>query len=116
MFPAVHIVLGTRDSYNQLAHQSFIFFDGTFELCECKLILSTVLGSVSGVIIPLTFLLSATKTSDAYFEYFSQITIQTGNVFAPEYILGDYDKAQQAGAKKVHSDLLCVMKFLISDF
>lgn len=96
LFPHLIIILGAPQARQLLLlYGQTIFVDGTFELCEGKLILTTLMISVEEVGVPVFFLLSESRSSKTYQYFLRQLVEFTENSYSPQNVLGDFEMALQ---------------------
>lgn len=74
--PCIHIVFASDRGLKILASSKWILIDGTFDLCEEKLILTTIMGVVNEKPIPCAYLLSDSKESSNYKKYMEVCTFR----------------------------------------
>lgn len=70
LHPTVHLVFSGDTGLHMLGKSDLAVVDGTFDLCEEKLILTTIMGEHDGVVIPGAHLLSDSKEEINYKWYF----------------------------------------------
>ncbi len=76
-----------------LARAKHFIVDGTFDLCEESLIVTTIMAYQHGVAIPCAWLLSDSKERENYKKFFEVIKVATGNRMNPESLLVDFEEA-----------------------
>jgi hypothetical protein len=96
IFPQISIILGAPEARQlfQLYGRT-VFVDGTFDLCEGKIILTTLMLLVDGIGVPVFFLLSENRSTKAYQYFLRQLVDFTENSYTPEHVVGDYETALQ---------------------
>jgi hypothetical protein len=102
LFPHINVIL-MADNARSLLQQygEILFIDGTFDICEQKLILTTVMMSVDGIGVPAAWLLSNSKTTDNYEAFFKCLSTIAENKLDPKFILCDYEIALREAPKRV---------------
>lgn len=68
--PTVHIAMVSDFGSDLLTKSNYVICDGTFNATECKLVLTTLFGFHEGVAIPCAYLLSDSKETDNYEEFY----------------------------------------------
>lgn len=102
LYPTICIILSTPTGLN-LLHQygQTLYVDGTFSICEEKLILTTIMVKVNEIGIPVTWMLSDSRSTANYKKYFKFITKKTENRLNPFVVLGDFEDALRQAAVSV---------------
>lgn len=75
--PGISIALAGDDALKILAESKYAIVDGTFELVELKLVLTTVMGYHDGIAVPCAYYLSELKTRESYLLFFRVCTSPT---------------------------------------
>ncbi len=73
LHPVLNIALASTWGLNVLSNCKHTIIDGTFELCEKKLILTTVMAYRDGIAVPCAYLLSNSKEQENYKAFFEVI-------------------------------------------
>lgn len=103
LHPSVRIVLAAREGLELLQNPNYsnmIMVDGTFNIAESGLVLTTVLLNINGLHIPAAWLLSNSQTAEDYTFFFRTLAERTNNLFAPSFALCDYELAMHGGLKR----------------
>jgi hypothetical protein len=64
LFPAINIVLASPVGLDHLARSATVYIDGTFDLCEMELVLTTLMVVVDNIAVPVVWLLSNSKRGE----------------------------------------------------
>ena len=92
-FPVINIIYAGNSGLNILVNAKQVIIDGTFDLCEGKLILNTIMGYHEGVAIPCAYFLTSSKEKENYKIFFQTIKVKTGNRLNPDGVLVDFEEA-----------------------
>jgi hypothetical protein len=76
--PGISIVLAGANGLGVLAASKYAIADGTFNLVEEKLVLTTIMGFHDEIAIPTAYLLSDLKTEVIYRRFFEVIGLNFG--------------------------------------
>ncbi len=69
LFPHINLIFAGTAGIDLLSHAKHVIADGTFDICEEKLILTTIMAYSEGVSIPAAYLLSNSKETENYKVY-----------------------------------------------
>jgi hypothetical protein len=68
--PNIHLIFAGDFGLKVLAESQQTIVDGTFDLCEKKLVLTTIIGLKDNIAIPGVYLLSNSRETDNYEDYY----------------------------------------------
>lgn len=68
--PAISIVFAGENGLKILAESKYTIVDGTFDLVEGKLVLTTLMGYHDGIAVPCAYYLGELKTHESYLLFF----------------------------------------------
>jgi hypothetical protein len=75
--PGNSFVFAGESGLSVLAGSNYVIVDGTFDLVEEKLVLTTLMGYHDSIAIPSAYYLSDLKTHESYLKYFQVYIYQT---------------------------------------
>lgn len=108
LHPKIHIVLVSAESCDLLANTKYnqtIFVDGTFNVAELGLSLTTVMLIVERVNVPVAWFLSDGATAADYAVFFTQLKELTRNAFRPITALVDFELAIHNALRQVFPEI-----------
>jgi hypothetical protein len=70
IYPDICIVLVSEFGLKILVQSQFVVVDGTFNIVECKLPLTTLMGFHNGIALPCAYMLSNSMTTGAYEKFY----------------------------------------------
>lgn len=73
LYPVTSLVFAGTSGLGILSNSKWIVVDGTFDLCEGRLILTTIMGYHDGVALPCAYLLSQSRDKDNYKSFLQTI-------------------------------------------
>jgi hypothetical protein len=103
LHPTIRIILAAREGLELLQNHNnsnIIMVDGTFNVAETGLVLTTILLNINGFHIPVAWMLSNSQTADDYAFFFRTLVERTNNLFAPSFALCDYEIPMHNGLKR----------------
>lgn len=101
-FPHVNIVLAAPDGLTLLQqHSNTLFVDGTFDLCEEKLVLTTVMIKVNDIGLPVVWFLSTSRTAQNYENIVRSVQQLCSQGLVVDNILADFEQALRDGFQRV---------------
>jgi hypothetical protein len=68
--PSTKIIFAGANGLRVLADSKYVIVDGTFNLVELKLVLTTIMGYHNGIAVPCAYYLNELKTHEAYLTFF----------------------------------------------
>jgi len=93
-YPDIHMVFATDWGLDMLKKKGeTCFIDGTFELVEMNLFLTTIMVKEEGRGIPVAFLLSNKRTTQAYSDFLERLRTLTDNSWSPLFCYCDFEAA-----------------------
>jgi hypothetical protein len=100
LHPTIYIIISTPEQRALLrTHDLILAVDSTFDLVEGKLYVSTVMGIIEGIGVPLAWMVHNRTTQEAYAHYLTNLKNHTE--MNPLAILRDFDLALENAAKQV---------------
>jgi hypothetical protein len=95
LYPNFVIILGAPEAKQLFQfYGRTIFIDGTFDLCEEKVVLTTIMLSIGELGVPaFFFMLSDSRSSRTYQLFLRQLKEFVDNTYDPENVFGDYETA-----------------------
>jgi hypothetical protein len=96
--PFLYFIIAADDAVRLLqAHGRVLFVDGTFNLVEGKMVLTTIMVLVGKIGVPVAWLLCNSQTQDYYtyfFRFMSSLVLEvTGHTLSPLVIFADFEDA-----------------------
>jgi hypothetical protein len=72
--PHAHITLASKFGLNLLSKSKYTIVDSTFDVSECKLLLTTLMGFHDGIALPCAYLLSNSQETHNYESFYRVCT------------------------------------------
>jgi hypothetical protein len=108
VFPAIHILMMAPEAATLLQeYGKILYIDGTFNICEGKLVLTTLMATVNGIGLPCAWILSNSRTQQSYEKMLRIIKEElTENRLEPKAILCDFEGALRNSCANIFQEAL----------
>ncbi len=122
LFPTLALVFATKNALQLLKDSPYYFIDGTFDISECDLQLTTLMTVHKGIGVPTAFMLAKSKTTECYSHFLGVVQKNCDGRLEPIAVLGDFEQALQQAVNQVfpsstwYSDFFHFMQVSIQSF
>jgi hypothetical protein len=102
LYPTISILLANSHALKLLRIWGrSIYIDGTHNVCEGQLTLTTLMIKIRNYALPVCWLLSDSKTTETYASFLKSVQKLTGHMWKPERFYGDFEDALRSACKMV---------------